>query len=203
MIRDGQTYMWIPSILTLSTLNAEAVAIINQVHNLIGRPTVTELTMNPYIMVLNDLDMGGAPFMRDKEVWTKEINGVEIKTPMAVCGPIKNLGYLPLSYVSLIVMFGGDIEGLPVFFELNDITAKCPFSPAGPEQETWETWGTYEDSHKPVKYGEKWYRTNNVGESGAALDASSWVPLKAVNQLSVITKKEYEAIVKQFIVPPL
>lgn len=196
MKRDGQTYIWIPSALTLNRVTAETAQIINAVHSMIGRPTVTAGDLNPYYFDLNDLDMGGAPFTRDAE------------PGLAVCGPIENLGYLPLDYVRLICTFGqvaaqvlgisaGDIEGLPVWFELTDIETPCPFAPApveNEEPETWETWGTYGDSHKPVKLGTKWYRSNAVGASGALLNASEWVNMG----LTVKTLAEYKQILAEY-----
>lgn len=180
MHHDGKTYIWIPSALTLNKVTNATALLINSVHSLIGRPTVTAGDLNPYYFDLNDLDMGGAPFTRDA-------------TPgMAVCGPIENLGYLPLDYVSLIVMFGGDVEGLPVWFELDDIDTDCPFSSTTPK-EKWATWGTFGQSHLPVEIDGTWYRSNAVGQSGQLLDASAWVPLRAAG-LVVKSKTEYLAI---------
>ena len=179
MYHNGQTYLWVPSILTLSTLTPEAVAIVNAVHALIGRPSVTVDSLNPYYFVLNDLDMGGAPFTRDA------IPG------MAVCGPIANLAYMPLSYVALIVAFGGDVEGLPVFFEIDDVKAICPFDPDA--KETWETWGTFGESHKPTKIGEKWHRSSDVGANGQKMDASQWVGYMQSGGV-VLTQAQYAAL---------
>jgi len=111
---------------------------------------------------------------------------------MAVCGPIQNLSYLPIDYITLIVLFGGDVEGLPVWFEINDINASvpAPWQTLDPERTTWATWGTFGDSHKPTKIGTKWYRSNAVGQSGQLLDASQFVNLG----LTILTKAEYQAI---------
>jgi len=181
MYHDGKTYIWIPSALTLNRLTTETAAMVNAVHAAVGLPTgLTAGQTNPHYLDLNDLDMGGAPFTRDA-------------TPgMAVCGPIENLGYLPLDYVSLIVMFGGDVESLPVWFELDDQDTDCPFSTETPK-ETWATWGTFGQSHLPVEIDGKWYRSSAVGQSGQLLDASAWVGLRAAG-LVVKTKAEYLAI---------
>lgn len=180
MYNNGQTYLWVPSMLTLSTLTPEAVTVVNGVHAAIGKPSVTVDSLNPYYFVLNDLDMGGAPFTRDA-------------TPgMAVCGPIANLSYMPLSYVALICAFGGDVEGLPVFFEIADIKADCPFSTTTPK-ETWETWGTFGESHKPRKIGAKWYRSSDVGESGQKMLASQWVGYMQAGG-TVLTVTQYQAL---------
>lgn len=182
MYHDGKTYIWIPSALTLNKVTTATAALIKTVHTALSLPLVTAGQLNPYYFDLNDLDMGGAPFTRDA-------------TPgMAVCGPIENLSYLPLDYVSLIVAFGGEVEGLPVWFEISDPTSACPFSD---DSESWEIWGTFGESHKPVQLGSKWYRSSAVGQSGALLDASAWTTLRAAGQLVVKTKAEYLAIVAE------
>ena len=187
MYHNGQCYIWIPSALTLSTLTAETAATINAVHTAINQATGSSMKtdyqvgqLHEYYFVLNDLDMGGAPFTRDA------LPG------MAVCGPIANLAYMPLSYVALIVAFGGDVEGLPVFFEIDDVEAECPFSTANPK-ETWKTWGTFGESHKPTNIGEKWYRSSDVGASGQKMDASQWVGYMQVGGV-LLTQAQYAAL---------
>jgi len=181
MKNNGKTYIWLPSSLTVNKLTSETAAIVNAVHTAAGLPAgFSAGDTNPHYLDLNDLDMGGAPFTRDAS------------PGMAVCGPIENLGYLPLDYVSLIVAFGGDVEGLPVWFELTDIDADCPFSTETPK-EKWSDWGTFGDSHKPVQLGGKWYRSSAVGASGALLDASAWVGFRVAG-LVVKTKAEFLAI---------
>ena len=187
MYHNGQTYIWVPSALTLWQLTAETAAIVNAVHSQIGKPLVSAGDQNPYYLALNDLDMGGAPFTRDA-------------TPgMAVCGPIQNLTYLPMEYVALIVMFGGDVEGLPVWFEIPSKTANVPavLAALDPANPTWETWGTFGESHKPVKLGEKWYRSTALGQSGSLLDASVFIAASQQGSLPLITKSEYMALQPQ------
>lgn len=177
MYHDGKTYIWVPSQLTLWQLTAETAAIVNAVHGMIGKPLVSAGDQNPYYLALNDLDMGGAPFTRDA-------------TPgMAVCGPIQNLSYLPIDYITLIVLFGGDVEGLPVWFEIDDINASVPlpWQSIDSERKTWADWGTFGESHKPRKIGTKWYRSSAVGASGQLLDASQFVGLG----LTVLTRSQY------------
>lgn len=166
-----------PSALTLWQLTTETAAIVNAVHSQIGKPSVSVGDLNPYYFALNDLDMGGAPFTRDA-------------TPgMAVCGPIQNLTYLPIDYITLIVLFGGDVEGLPVWFEISDINASVPvpWQSIDSERKTWADWGTFGESHKPRKIGTKWYRSSAVGASGQLLDASQFVGLG----LTVLTRSQY------------
>lgn len=169
-----------PSALTLWQLTTETAAIVNAVHAMIGKPSVSVGDLNPYYFALNDMDMGGAPFTRDA------LPG------MAVCGPIQNLSYLPIEYITLIVLFGGDVEGLPVWFEIADInaTVPAPWQTLDPERTTWANWGTFGESHKPVEIDGKWYRSNAVGQSGQLLDASQFVNLG----LTILTKAEYHAI---------
>jgi len=176
MKNDGQCYIWIPSFLTLSVLSELAAQTVNAVHTAFGLPGTNFVAgnQNPYILLLNDLDMGGAPFTRGR--------GSEL----ALCGPIENQSFLTIDYASLLVAFSGDVEGLPVWFEIDNIESLSSFS----EEETWETWGTFGESHKPVQIGSKWYRSNCVGESGAKLYASDWVS-KLQTGLIVITKDDY------------
>lgn len=185
MRNDGKTYIWLPSVLTLNKVTDVTAAMINGIHSAIGKPTVKVGDLNPYYFDLNDLDMGGAPFTRDAEL----INGVSC----AVCGPIENLGYLPLSYVQLIIAFGGEVESLPVWFQLDSIDVDCPFSTTTPK-EKWATWGTFGESHKPVKLGAKWYRSSAVGASGDMMPASQWASQLG---LSIITKAEFLVIQRE------
>jgi hypothetical protein len=177
MIGDGQCYFWIPSQFTVSVLTAEAASAINAVHTAMGiQPTNLQAgSQNPYILRLNDFDMGGAYFSRDKE------------PGLSCCGPIYNFAYLTLQDVQLLVAFNGDVEGFPVWFELDDITVECPFSDSN---ETWETWGVFGESHVPVQHGDKWYRSNAVGASGELLPASVFleagVPILSLAQYQSI-----------------
>lgn len=186
MHNNGQCYIWIPSQLTLNRLTEQTAAIVNAVHAQIGKPLVQVGETNPYYLDLNDLDMGGAPFTRDAE------------PGLACCGPIENLNYLALDYVSLIVAFGGDVEGMAVFFEIDDINETCPFSDP---DESWATWGTFGPSHVPQQIGEKWYRSNAVGESGALLHASQWIPYMVGGGV-VLSASEYRAIQAANSTPP-
>jgi hypothetical protein len=180
MINDGQCYFWIPSPFTVSVLTAEAAATINAVHTAIGlQPTNLKAgSSNPYILRLNDFDMGGAYFTRDAE------------PGMSVCGPIFNFAYLSLQDVQLLVAFGGEVEGFPVWFELDDLDSPCPFSES---DETWEKWGVFGESHKPTKIGEKWYRSSAVGASGDLLYASRFLSAG----VPVLSLSEYQAVVSE------
>lgn len=193
----------IPTCLTFSDLREgitpEAIATINAFLTSKGQPTLptdpeqAKGLPNPFVLSLNDFDMGGAAFLR-----TDSMSG------LATCGPIDNFNHMPLEYMSLIVGVGGDIEGFPVWFEIDDPTALCPFAPddlldedGNPiPQETWETWGTHGESHKPVQHGAKWYRSSAVGYSGELLKASEWVPLHSAKSITVLSRSEYLTIVE-------
>jgi hypothetical protein len=185
MINDGQCYFWVPSAFTVSVLTAEAAATINAVHTAIDiQPTNLQVgSENPYILRLNDFDMGGAYFTRDKE------------PGMSCCGPIFRFSYLSIQDIQLLTAFGGEVEGFPVWFEIDDLESECPFSDSG---ETWETWGVFGDSHKPVQIGDKWYRSNAVGESGALLHASEFleagVPILSLAQYQAIQQQHSEPL---------
>lgn len=202
MYNNGQCYIWIPSALTLNKLTTETAAIVNAVHTALSLPTVSAGQTNPYYLDLNDLDMGGAPFTRDAE------------PGLAVCGPIQNVAYLTPQYAQLIVAFGavaaqmlgigaGDIEGMPVFFELDSLSGEVPASFPGrtyttgtignevTHVHTWETWGVVGESHRSQLIGDKYYRSSNYGQAGTTLHASEW----ANAGLTVKTVAEYQAIV--------
>lgn len=180
MINDGKCYLWLPSFLTLSTLDAEAAATINAVHTALGIPGTSFVAgdRSPYADKMLDLASGGAS-------WTRPSGG-----GLAPCGPFDNLDFLTIPFQVLIASCGGDVEGFPVWFVIDDIAAVCPF---GDGKETWGTWGTFGESHKPAQFGDKWYRSNNVGQSGAKMHASEWVA-KLASGLQVITEDEFKVI---------
>lgn len=99
-------------------------------------------------------------------------------------------------YAVALVLTGGDAIDLPVWFEITDPTEICPFSTQNPitgEYETWETWGTFGESHKPQLIGGKWYRSNCVGASGAIMKASEWFPAYSQG-LKIISESDFRSI---------
>jgi hypothetical protein len=168
-------YVIIPSQLTLNKVPESIVDQFNAVHVAFGLPTIQAGDSNPYYLDLNDLDMGGVPFHRDA------------RPGLAVAGPINNFDYISIPQCQLAVAFGGDVEGLPVWFEITDLEAVCPFSDS---DETWETWGVFGQSHMPVEIEGKWYRSNAVGESGELLPASVFLGAG----VPILTLAEYQAI---------
>lgn len=164
MKNDGQCWIHIPVDLTSPTLNDTATQMVNQLHTLIGKPTLSTGAANPYYLPITEIGIAkGASIDRSQQ--------------LAVCGPIENTHLIPLDFVDLVVAVGGDVEGLPVWFELTDINVPCPLSTASP-QETWAGWGVFDDSHKPIQYGTKWYRSNAVGQSGKLLNAFEFAPAR-------------------------
>lgn len=111
--------------------------------------------------------------------------------------------YKALPRVVFACAAGGDVHDYQCFFEIDDVTAACPFAPddltdgqGNPiPQETWQTWGVSGDSHKPVEYGGKWYRENIYG--GSYMDASIWWTYVSTpqNGCRVIDVESYAAIV--------
>lgn len=178
MFNDGKCYVWLPSYLTLSTLSADAAAAVNAVHAALGPTGFSAGDQNPYFLQIVDFAVGGGAFIRSEG------------NPLAWLGPIENKAFLTLDYVSLIVAFGGNVEGLPVWFRLDDPAHACPFSDS---DETWETWGVFGASHQPVQIGDFWYRSSAVGQSGDLLDASDWVPHRAAG-LTVLNRDEFNAV---------
>jgi hypothetical protein len=196
----------IPTCLTFSDLRKgiteQAITAINSFLTSIGQqnlPTDPEQVVglpNPFVLSLNDFDMGGAAFLR-----TNAMDG------LATCGPIDNFTHMPLGYVSLIVAVGGDIEGLPVWFVIDNPTEACPFAPddlvdeeGNPlPQETWETYGTLSNgSYVPKQIGDSgpYYRPNNFGYDGTMLKASEWVPLVLTGAIQQpLSKADYADLV--------
>ena len=117
---------------------------------------------------------------------------------------IKDTELVTPSVVSLLVSKGAEVSGYPVWFELDDVTAACPFAPdslvddeGNPvPQETWETWGTVGESHKPVLIDGKYYRSSSVGVQGTPLPASAWAGYLAspLVGMRVVSKEEFLAI---------
>lgn len=179
MRNDGQCWIHIPVDLTDPMLSVDAAAMVNQLHALLNKPSVVTGAPNPYYLPVAQIGIATG-------------SSIDRSQAMAVCGPITNTVRVPLDFVDLVVAIGGDVEGLPFWFELADIAVECPLSTTTPK-ETWEVWGTVGESHKPVKYGTKWYRSNAVGMSGAMLNASQ---VTAIRQL-VISQERFLAIQKE------
>ena len=144
MKNDGQCWIHVPVDLTDPTLTESAAQAINQLHKLLGRAEVAIGQRNPYYDAVTQLGIADG-------------SGVDREKPLAFCGPVPHLDRVPLSLVDLIVGTGGDVEGLPVFFELatDPATLDCPLSTMTPK-EKWAVWGTFGESHKPQKLGAKW-----------------------------------------------
>lgn len=149
------------------------------------------------------------PFFQIIDAATREsadyIKATDNMLSLVEVGPITREIWLIPEYGLAIYLTGGDVINMPVFFEIDNITDLCPFSFEKIEldenleeiitpQETWETWGTHGDSHKPQKIGEKWYRSSNVGSSGSILKASEWAPLMLNGSINPISVKKYKEI---------
>ena len=171
MINDGLCYIHIPVELTFSTLNESSSAMVNSLHTLLGLASVSPGDTNPYYLKITEVALASS---------------MDRSNSLAVIGPIKNLIHIPLSMVDMFIHVGGEVEGLPVWFELSVVpsTIDCPFSTDVP-QEKWSTWGTSGQSHIPTQIGTKWFRSSAVGASGALMNASWWTALSRSNAISL------------------
>jgi len=185
MINDGKCYLHIPVALTFSILDETGASLINGLHTILDLPLVNADGSNPYYLQVTEVALA---------------SGIDRNGPLAVIGPVNNIEYIPISMVDLIVNVGGDVEGLPVWFELstNPTTIDCPFSTTTPK-EKWSTWGTFGQSHLPIQLGSKWYRSSAVGESGVLMNASWWSTLSRGN---VISLSQFQSIQSENITIP-
>lgn len=179
MKNDGQCWIHIPTDLTDPTITNAATLAINQLHQLLNKPLVSTGQRNPYYDVITQIGIA-------------EGAAIERSTPLAACGPISNLNRVRLDLVDLVVAVGGDVEGLPVFFELttDPTLTDCPFSTLSPK-EKWSVWGTFGESHVPTQLGSNWYRSSAVGQSGKLMNASYW---SAISRSNVISLADFQAI---------
>ncbi len=121
---------------------------------------------------------------------------------IATCGPTDRPDWLEIGRIVLLALAGGrafwieEACALPVYFVLDSIDDPCPLSvpAAGEEQETWQTWGVWGESHKPEQIGGKWYRSSAVGQSGANVTIDTWLPLYMAGELVVITREQFAAV---------
>ena len=193
---NGQCYLWIPSNLTLSVLDAAGATLINNIHTAIGDPRTTYVAgdANPYIMALNDLDIGGAPFTRG------------VGSELAVCGPISNRAFLSINYIILIIAFGGEVEGYHMWLEVSDLQQEIPgsnprFNKIVNNETVRMKWidldAGYSPAWSPLING-KYYRGTEIynfpGNSGQPLNASEWLELMQ-NNVSVLTQAQKDIAV--------
>ena len=191
---NGKCYIHLPSYLTVSTLSTDAANAINTVHTALGIPqnTFSAGDSNPYILTLNDLDMGGAPFFRG--------TGSEL----AYCGPIDNKSFLNLDYLGLIVAFGGEVEGFPVWFKFQDPDLDTPIylpnNTIDDERVLFTQWGGREYNsetnenkgiHSVIKKDNYYYTSSLYGNSGTHCLGSEFLGALQDPNVSIITKKEY------------
>lgn len=176
-MNDGKCYLHIPVALTFSKLDESGASLINALHTILDLPLVSAGDANPYYLAITEVALAC---------------GLDRSSALAVTGPVENLEFIAISMVDMIVNVGGDVEGLPVWFELSvdPATVDCPFSTTTPK-EKWSTWGTFGQSHAPVAIGSKWYRSSAVGESGALMNASWW---SALSRGNVISLSQFQAI---------
>jgi len=110
------------------------------------------------------------------------------------------------SRMALVVIAGGEVEGVQVFFQITDPTAEVPetlpnrtYATGAPGSETthvhtWNTYGVDGDSHKPVQVGSYWYKPSTMGASGVPLKASDWFGYHMTGG-AIVSVTAYQAIV--------
>lgn len=117
-------------------------------------------------------------------------------TELVTAGPNDRPDWATPARLALLAMAGGraywlnEADGLPVYFTGFALDDVCPF---GDGEETWETWGVFGESHKPVEINGQWYRSSAVGQSGANLEIAEWLPFYFAGG-TVLTVDEYLAI---------
>lgn len=189
---DGRCHLWLRSDLTISVLSAETAGLINAVHAALPMPkpafqqaTYAAGDMNPYILLLNDLDMGGAPWTRAR------------KQELAFCGPIINQEFLTVEYMRLILAFGGDIEGCTMVLEVSNLNATIP----GNLPFSGRKWSDLDTGTFPwTPLNNKFYRATNLpsaivdrGNDGQPMNASEWATLMALG-VTILTTEQYQAL---------
>jgi len=177
MKNDGRCWVHIPTDLTDPKLSEAGAGIVSALRALYDLPALIAGDTNPYYLQINRIGIARGA-------------SVEIVDALAACGPITAVERVPLELTDDILAVGGDVEGLPVFIRITDLNAVCPL---GDGVETWATWGTFGQSHLPVKYGAYWYRSTAVGQSGAMLSLSQLVPVRA----SLVSLTQYRQIVAE------
>lgn len=117
-----------------------------------------------------------------------------------------DLDWIDVGRMVMLVAAGGDAEGIPVYFVIDDVTAVCPFAPTDLVDEegepippeTWETWeiqGGGTDGYMPKQINGTWYRCSNVmSRDGNHLKASEWVPLMLAGIVTVISVEDFQQL---------
>lgn len=136
---------------------------------------------------------------RDPEAKVLRTYGTPVD--LVTAGPSDRPDWCTPTRLALLAMAGGraywtnEVDGLPVYFQLTQEQYESPVpAPLGDGIETWATWGTFEGNHAPQQSGEYWYRSSAMGQSGANLEISDWLPLYFAG-FTVLTIDEYQAIV--------
>lgn len=178
MKNDGQCWIHVPTDLTDPALSESAAQLVNGLRALYDLPELAAGDANPYYLQIIRIGIASGA-------------SIEIVNGMSACGPVTKVDRIPLALADDILAVGGDIEGFPLFIRLTDINAICPF---GDGVETWATWGTVGESHKPVQYGTFWYRSTAVGVQGTLMNVSQLEPVRQ----QLITLSQFKTIQAEF-----
>lgn len=147
---------------------------------------------NPVWSDLQDISLGGGWFLRPHAMGE-----------IARSSPIENTSFLEPRQAQLAVAVGGEVTGMDVYFELDNLDEEVPASfanrtylvPGGGEPQevvhTWATWGCEGGNHAPVQIGDKWYKSSSdARDLGRPIPASQW----AFAGLTVKTVAEFVAL---------
>lgn len=188
-----QVYIKIPTGLTFAKIKSGVnLDGLNAYFTSVGAPTLSVGDDNPFWQYVLELGVTG------------NIERSDDPLSMAVFGPIGRTGFIDFGPIGLSLLAGGEVTGLPVWFEvananLNDeVPIGLPGSTYVDEEnvEHTHTWSTYPDSnHPPQEYAGKTYIGGNA-RVGRELDASEWHPIYANPPLGVrvISSQEFQAI---------
>lgn len=107
------------------------------------------------------------------------------------------------SRMILVVLAGGDVEDVCVYFQIDDPNADVPVTlPNRTYQDAnnqtiaykWNEWGVVGESHKPKQVGEHWYKPSTMYQSGVPLKATDWIAYAMAGGV-VISEKAYNKVV--------
>lgn len=172
---DGvpQVYIRIPTAWTFAKIKEGAsIDAINAYFASIGKPAVSIGGPNPFWEYVLELGVTG------------NVDRSDDPAGLASFGPIGRTSFLDFAPIGLTLLVGGEVEGLPIWFEVD----AAAFGDAVPEAfpgaayvdadgverpRTWETWN--DGHHEPLgPWHSRYYVPGN--SMGSELPASIWHP---------------------------
>lgn len=155
---------------------------------------------NPFFAVIDAIKREGG-----------QVNLGSGPTELASAFPVSRAEWQQIGYCIALVVTGGDVTGMQVYFEISDLSAEVPasfpnrtysqFDEANPEAEptevthTWATWYGGMPGHDPIEIGGQFYCSSaNTWDRGRPLAASAWALLVAAQSLVVKSVAEVQAM---------